>query len=320
MTDITGRPGDETKDVQTPALAELERAARLIAWGSAALGVVRGLRIVADAFVEGWGAIIPWPLALLDGLFVAGTWALGGFSAGALLRGLGRVLLLRQAQRPTSRSGAAPQVEAPAPLLEAASLAAPGIGALLELREQALADVRRAIRTGDWDEAREKLNALAADHVEDARIRRLELEFQSAREAARDEHLSALHAARAVNDPDRVLELHRLLVPLLEEGARSAVEAELAAWFLRLIHNRLRTGRIQPELAELAGRIAEEFGHTVDGASLRASLPTLRRSAGLCPRCAGPYAGVADACPACLARASGRAAPPGDGATANTTG
>jgi hypothetical protein len=43
------------------------------------------------------------------------------------------------------------------------------------------------------------------------------------------------------------------------------------------------------------------FCHTVEGASLRASLPTLRRSAGLCPRCAQPYTGLANACPQCLA-------------------
>jgi hypothetical protein len=68
-----------------------------------------------------------------------------------------------------------------------------------------------------------------------------------------------------------------------------------------LIHIRLRSGKIQPDVAILAGRVAEIFSHTVEGASLRASLPTLRRSAGQCPRCAQPYTGIADACPACLA-------------------
>ena len=38
------------------------------------------------------------------------------------------------------------------------------------------------------------------------------------------------------------------------------------------------------------------------GASVRAALPTLRRSVGLCPRCAQPYTGVAEACPRCLRR------------------
>jgi hypothetical protein len=117
---------------------------------------------------------------------------------------------------------------------------------------------------------------------------------------AREEYIAQLDAARKVNDPDRVLELHRLLVPLLEADARAALESDLSRWCLRLVHNRLRTGRIQADLAQMAGRIAEAFSHTVDGASLQASLPTLRRSAGLCPRCAQPYTGVGDACPACI--------------------
>ena len=68
-----------------------------------------------------------------------------------------------------------------------------------------------------------------------------------------------------------------------------------------LVQRRLRTGTVRPDLVALAARVAESFGGSVEGASLRASLPTLRRSAGLCPKCAEPYAGVGDACPKCLA-------------------
>jgi predicted amidophosphoribosyltransferase len=46
--------------------------------------------------------------------------------------------------------------------------------------------------------------------------------------------------------------------------------------------------------------VAVSLYQTPEGASLRASLPTLRRAAGLCARCARPYKGIADACPACL--------------------
>ncbi len=68
---------------------------------------------------------------------------------------------------------------------------------------------------------------------------------------------------------------------------------------------------MQTDLAVLAGRIADAFSHTVAGASLRASLPTLRRSAGLCSRCGQPYTGLANACPACLAQTQPSARPPG---------
>jgi predicted amidophosphoribosyltransferase len=50
--------------------------------------------------------------------------------------------------------------------------------------------------------------------------------------------------------------------------------------------------------------VADAFDSTPEGASLRAALPTLRRSVGLCARCGRPYNGIADACPACLATTS----------------
>ena len=57
--------------------------------------------------------------------------------------------------------------------------------------------------------------------------------------------------------------------------------------------------------AALAARVAESFGDTPEGASLRAALPSLSRNAGLCPRCAGPIPERTALCPA----APGAAAP-----------
>ena len=84
-----------------------------------------------------------------------------------------------------------------------------------------------------------------------------------------------------------------------DQEQRAALDRDLARWFLTLIHRRLRTGKVQADVVQLAARFAETFAATVEGASVRASLPTLRRSVGLCPRCAQPYTGVADACPNC---------------------
>jgi hypothetical protein len=167
-------------------------------------------------------------------------------------------------------------------------------------REETLAAIRRSIHAGEWKEASVLLDGFARDFVDDPQILPLHQEIQSARELALQNNSAQLTAARHVNDPERVLELHQIMTPLLEADARAALEADLSKWFLRLIHNRLRTGKIQNDVVILAGRIADAFSHTVEGASLRASLPTLRRSAGLCPRCAQPYTGLADACPACL--------------------
>ncbi len=72
---------------------------------------------------------------------------------------------------------------------------------------------------------------------------------------------------------------------------------------MAMIQKRLRGGAMRPDVAILAARVAESLDATPEGASLRAALPTLRRSAGLCARCGEPYTGLADACPKCLATA-----------------
>jgi len=137
-------------------------------------------------------------------------------------------------------------------------------------------------------------------------------ELAAARRGAIEEGLAQIEAARDVNDPDRLLELYQVLAPSLGDEARRTLESDLATWFLSLIHRRLRTGKIQADVVHLAGRFAEIFATTTQGASVRASLSTLRRSVGLCPRCAQPYIGIAEACPQCL---GGVAIPPAGGAT-----
>ena len=84
---------------------------------------------------------------------------------------------------------------------------------------------------------------------------------------------------------------------MLRDRERPSFDRELAGWFLSLIHRRLRTGTIQVDVVNLATRFSESFAATAEGASVRAALPTLRRSAGLCPRCGQPYLGVAEASP-----------------------
>jgi hypothetical protein len=159
-----------------------------------------------------------------------------------------------------------------------------------------LATIADAIAGGRWAEA-EALLAAHPDHPDAARYaRQVASSKESAGSALRDE----LEAAQAVNDPERVLEIHRGLAAVLTAEALEEIEARIAKWFVALIMRRLRGGTVRPDVAELAAKVAERFPRSVEGASLRASLGTLRRSAGLCPRCARPYRGIAEACPACL--------------------
>ena len=116
----------------------------------------------------------------------------------------------------------------------------------------------------------------------------LEEELRSARSEAIESHAAQLDAARKVNDPERVLELHQGMMPLLDHEARASLEADLSKWFLKLIHNRLRTGKIQADVAILAGRIADVFCHTVEGASLRAPCPRSGAVPGSAPAAPNP--------------------------------
>ena len=156
----------------------------------------------------------------------------------------------------------------------------------------------------DWALAETRLSEFAGLFPDDPELSSLKDNLARARQSAVKDSLAQLGAARAANDPDRVLEIYQVVVPSLDEQQRASLDQEVAKWFLTLIHRRLRTGKVQADVVQLAARFAETFAATVEGASVRASLPTLRRSVGLCPRCAQPYTGVADACPKCKTTAA----------------
>jgi hypothetical protein len=173
-------------------------------------------------------------------------------------------------------------------------------------RARSTAEILRATGEAEWAEAENRLSEFEIQFPDDPELRTLRDELKVAREGAIGKSLAQLEAAREVNDTNRVLEIYDVLARSLEGPQRDSLDNELAKWFLSLIHRRLRSGKVQAEVVHLAARFADTFATTVEGASVRASLPTLRRSVGLCPRCAQPYTGVAEACPQCLKSASQR--------------
>jgi hypothetical protein len=179
-------------------------------------------------------------------------------------------------------------------------------------RVDGFATMAAAIAEGRWAAA----EAMLAEHPDHPDAARYSDQVASARQAAGDAMREQLKAAQDVNDPERVLEIHAGLAAVLTAEALADLEGRIVKWFLALIMRRLRGGTVRPDVADLATRIAERFPRSVEGASLRASLATLRRSAGLCPRCARPYRGIAEACPVCLASAPAAAENGASGATA----
>lgn len=173
-----------------------------------------------------------------------------------------------------------------------------------ETRAVMAAAIRRAIDVEAWPQAEERLRDLRRDHPEDAEAAEFAREIDSRRGASAEVLGQQIRAAHAANDPERMLELRDELVGLLEEGPRAELDRQVIGWLMALVQRRLRIAPMPPDVPWLAAAIAERFAATPEGASLRKALPTLRRSAGLCPRCARPYRGIADACPECLLAAA----------------
>ena len=211
-------------------------------------------------------------------------------------------VLARQAEASTRlveliESRSLPLLERIASALERAPASPSGGGG----RARSLVELALAIDEGRWAHAAEVVEALAVSHPGDPEASILANRLERSRQVEADGLLGRIEAAKQANDPDGAIRSRDELAAILPADSLRAVDVALVRWLLSAIQRRLRTGTVRPDVVELASRVAEGFGGTTEGASLRASLPTLRRSAGLCPRCAEPYKGVEDACPKCLA-------------------
>jgi len=239
---------------------------------------------------------------------------LAGWVAGRLLRAAAELIDVLVDQAESSGRAAnliewhvAPALERMAVALER-SLATPREA--VDGKALALAGARQAILDDRWDQADRLIAALRRDHPESPEVCGLADELAEARREAADGLKAQLDAAQAVNDPERVIELRDALTQHLRGDPLRDLDRELVQWLMALIQKRMRTGTVRGDVVALATKVAASFGDTPEGASLRASLPTLRRSVGLCPRCAQPYVGLANACPQCQAAAKAPALAP----------
>jgi hypothetical protein len=276
-------------------------------WGFAVLGILRGAVPLVELAGTGPTGPAVWVGAGLSAAFAVlafilagwGMTALARVAAASILEHFDRVAQLADHLSMRASQGLALVEQITESLEQRRDRVAPSSASGLD-RARSMAEIVRAAKAEDWAEAETRFNEFAAGFPDDPELSTLREELARSRNEIIKSGLVQIDAARTVNDPDRVLEIHHGLVKSLDEERRAALDRDLAKWFLSLIHRRLRTGKVQADVVQLAARFAETFTTTVEGASVRASLPTLRRSVGLCPRCAQPYIGVADACPNCL--------------------
>jgi hypothetical protein len=296
-------PSDSVCEVGVPHSRELENARSACrslvifgVWagrGFAALGLLRGALPLIE--LAGGGPAAPgfWVRAGLHSLSAVLAFTLAGWGVTAISRLTAAVILgyLEAFARLSDHLSA--RVSEGLTLLErmaeglaqrSGQVVAPSASGLE--RARSIAEIVRAAEAGDWVEVETRLSDFEADFPEDPELSSLKKDLTKSRDGFIKNSLGQLEAARAVSDADRVLEIYQHLLPSLDPERRATLDPELAKWFLGLIHRRLRVGKVQVDVVQLAARFAESFGATVEGASVRASLPTLRRSVGLCPRCA----------------------------------
>jgi hypothetical protein len=167
---------------------------------------------------------------------------------------------------------------------------------------------RQAIASSRWAQADKLVGAFVRDHPGPDAARLL-AELEDARNRAVEGLEKRLEAAKAAGDALLVVELRDALTEHLRGDRLADFDRKLVRWLVGEIKQKVRTGPIRPELATLATRVADSFADTPEGAALKGSIPNLRRSAGLCPRCARPYRGTADACPRCQGQTASGANP-----------
>jgi len=284
--------------------------APVVRLGLLAAGVGLCLNQVGDLVS---GAQLTWGEQRVVGIVVLITlssFGLAGWVTGRLLKALAELADVLIDQAEAARRAAnlvewnvVPALGRIAVALERAAAAPRDDG-----RALAVAGARQAIADGRWDLAGRLVAAFARDFPTAPEAAALADELTQAHEEVITDLRARLDAARSANDAEQAIEFRDQLTQHLRGDPLKELDRDMIKWLMALIQRRLRTGTVRSDVAVLAARVADSFGDTPEGASLRASLPTLRRSAGLCARCAKPYNGIAEACPSCLKSAAARAA------------
>lgn len=160
---------------------------------------------------------------------------------------------------------------------------------------------RQAIGSSRWAQAEKLVARYVKEHPGPVAANLLG-ELEDARARAVEGLEARLEKAKAADDGLLVVEIRDALTEHLRGDRLAGFDRDLVRWLVDAIKRKARAGALNPDLATLAGRVADSFADTAEGAALRTSIPNLRRSAGLCPCCARPWRGTAEACPRCLGR------------------
>jgi hypothetical protein len=120
--------------------------------------------------------------------------------------------------------------------------------------------------------------------------------------------LTELDTARSSGMVRKVIELRDALTQYLKGESLHDLDRELVRWLRELIERRTLAGTVNAGLAGGVARALDSFGDMPQADPLRASLPGLRRRAGLCQDCGQTVANHETTCADCKPRRAARPA------------
>jgi hypothetical protein len=163
-----------------------------------------------------------------------------------------------------------------------------GNSASLEARQKAIDAVRDSIQRESWEQARQLATAFADQFKGTAEAKDLMGQVEGAVTRKVQSLRDQLHEAELAHDCESLLNVRDRLSGYLHGTELYQVDRRVAHWFANYVRDALVAGKAQ-DVVQLAERVVDMVGDTTpEGAQIRASLPTLRRNAGLCPDCGLP--------------------------------
>jgi hypothetical protein len=183
------------------------------------------------------------------------------------------------------------------------------VSKIVEARQQAIDAVREAVRRDWWDEARRLAAAFAEQFPAAPDAKDLAAQVETAFSRKVQSLREQLDAAESAADAETMLNTRDRLSGYLNGTELYQVDRRVAHWMAAHLREALAAGRAR-EVVHLAERVVDAFGDTTnEGAQVRTALPTLRRSAGLCPDCGQPYDVSLVRCPACETKRTAKRTP-----------
>jgi hypothetical protein len=168
-----------------------------------------------------------------------------------------------------------------------------------EPRQEAIDAVREAVRRESWDQARRLASTFAAEFRDAPEAKDLAGQVDAAFTRKLQSLRDQMDQAERANDCEGLLNLRDRLSGLLNGTELYQVDRRVAHWVARYLREALAAGKAK-EVVHLAERVVDAVGDsTQEGAQIRGSLPTLRRSAGLCAECGQPSDVRLARCPIC---------------------